>query len=116
MSFLRLEKAVELTSFVIINVFIASFSPAQGERNHMVDAKFTRPVNVMPMSISDCYWHPPHWRKCTNSINEACHDIVRGINLDPKQRLLAYFIWRLIGYTVLDIAQTLCLVKRSRFR
>ena len=25
-------------------------SPAQGERNQMVNAKFTRPVNVMPMS------------------------------------------------------------------
>ena len=35
---------------MIINVFIASFSPAQGERNQMVNAKFTRPVNVMPMS------------------------------------------------------------------
>ena len=39
-----------LTGFVIIHVFIASFSPAQGERNLMVNAKFTRPVNAMPMS------------------------------------------------------------------
>ena len=39
-----------LTGFVIIHVFIASFSPAQGERNQMVNAKFTRPVNAMPMS------------------------------------------------------------------
>ena len=39
-----------LTGFMIIHVFIASFSPAQGERNQIVDAKFTRPVNVMPMS------------------------------------------------------------------
>ena len=46
----RLEKVVELTGFVIIHVFIASFSPAQGERNQMVNAKFTRPVNAMPMS------------------------------------------------------------------
>ena len=42
-----------LTGFVIIHVFIASFSPAQGERNQMVNAKFTRPVNAKPMSISD---------------------------------------------------------------
>ena len=40
-----------LTGFVIIHVFIASFSPAQGERNQMVNTKFTRPVNAMPMSI-----------------------------------------------------------------
>ena len=39
-----------LTGFVIIHVFIASFSPARGECNHMVNTKFTRPVNVMPMS------------------------------------------------------------------
>ena len=44
-----LEKVMGLTGFVIIHVFIASFSPAQGERNQIVDAKFTRPVNVMPM-------------------------------------------------------------------
>ena len=47
-----LEKVVGLTGFVIIHVFIASFSPAQGERNQMVDTKFTRPVNEMPMSSS----------------------------------------------------------------
>ena len=46
----HLEKVVGLTGFVIIHVFIASFSPAQGERNQMVNAKFTRPVNAMPMS------------------------------------------------------------------
>ena len=39
-----------LTGFVIIHVFIASFSPAQGERNQMVNAKFTRPFNAMPKS------------------------------------------------------------------
>ena len=39
-----------LTGFVIIPAFIASFSPAQGEHNQMVNAKFTRPVNAMPMS------------------------------------------------------------------
>ena len=39
-----------LTGFVIIHVFIASFSPAQGERNQIVNAKLTRPVNAMPMS------------------------------------------------------------------
>ena len=33
---------------MIIHVFIASFSPAQGGRNQMLNAKFTRPVNVMP--------------------------------------------------------------------
>ena len=48
----HLEKVVGLTGFVIIHVFIASFSPAQGERNQMVDTKFTRPVNEMPMSSS----------------------------------------------------------------
>ena len=46
------EKVVGLTGFVIIYVFIASFSPAQGERNQIVNAKFTRPVNAMPMSSS----------------------------------------------------------------
>ena len=45
-----LEKVVGLTGFVIIHVFIASFSPAHGERNQIVNAKFTRPVNAMPMS------------------------------------------------------------------
>ena len=50
---LKLEKVVGLTGFVIINVFIASFSSAQGERNQMVNAKFTRPVNAMPMSSAD---------------------------------------------------------------
>ena len=46
-----LEKVVALTGgFVIIHVFIAPFSPAQGERNQMVNTKFTRPVNAMPMS------------------------------------------------------------------
>ena len=43
-----------LTGFVIIHVLIASFSPAQGERNQMVHAKFTTPVNVMPMSNLIC--------------------------------------------------------------
>ena len=47
---LELEKVVGLTAFVIIHVFIASFSPAQGERDQMLNAKFTRPVNAMPMS------------------------------------------------------------------
>ena len=42
-----------LTGFVITYVFIALFSPAQGERNQMVNTKFTRPVNEMPMSIPD---------------------------------------------------------------
>ena len=45
-----LEKVVGLTGFVIIHVFIALFSPAQGERNQIVNAKFTWPVNAMPMS------------------------------------------------------------------
>ena len=44
-----------LTGFVIIHVFIASFSPAQGERNQMVNTKFTRPVNEMPMSTFKFY-------------------------------------------------------------
>ena len=44
------EKVMGLTGFVIIHVFIASFSPAQGARNQMVNTKFTRPVNEMPMS------------------------------------------------------------------
>ena len=48
------EKVVGLTGFVIIHVFIASFSPAQGERNQMVSTKFTRPVNAMPMSSGHC--------------------------------------------------------------
>ena len=39
-----------LTGFVIIHVFVASFSPVQGERNQMVNIKFTRPINEMPMS------------------------------------------------------------------
>ena len=39
-----------LTGFVINHVFIASFSPEQGERNPMVNTEFTRPVNKMPMS------------------------------------------------------------------
>ena len=46
----EVEKVVGLTSFVIIHVFIASFSPPQGERNQMVNAKFTRPLNAIPMS------------------------------------------------------------------
>ena len=46
------EKVVGLTGFVIIHVIITSFSPAQGERNQMVNTKFTRPVNEMPMSTS----------------------------------------------------------------
>ena len=49
----QLEKVVGLTGFVIIHVFIASFSPVQGERNQMVNAKFNRPVNGMPMSSKD---------------------------------------------------------------
>ena len=46
------EKVVGLTGFVIIHVIIASFSPAQGERNQMVmvNTKFTRLVNEMPLS------------------------------------------------------------------
>ena len=43
-------KVVGLTGFVIIHLFIAPFSLAQGERNEMVNTKFTRPVNEMPMS------------------------------------------------------------------
>ena len=35
---------------MIIHVSIVSFSPAKGERNQMVNPKFTRPVNAMPMS------------------------------------------------------------------
>ena len=46
----ELEKVVGLTGFVTIHVFIASFSPAQGECNQMVNTEFTRPVNGMPMS------------------------------------------------------------------
>ena len=49
----RLEKVVGLTGFVIIHLFIASFSPAQGERNQKVKSKFSRPVNAMPMSSAD---------------------------------------------------------------
>ena len=45
-----------LTGFLIIHVFIASFSPAQGERNQMVNAKFTRPVNALPMSSLELVW------------------------------------------------------------
>ena len=48
-----IEKVVGLTGFVIIHVFIASFSPAQGERNLIVNTKFTGPVNEMPKSKSD---------------------------------------------------------------
>ena len=55
----QLEKVVGLTSFVIIHVFIASFSPAQGEHNQMVNAKFTRPVNEMPMSDGNDEKRPP---------------------------------------------------------
>jgi len=47
---LAVGKVVGLTGFVIIHMFIASFSPAQGERNQIVNANFTRPVNAMPMS------------------------------------------------------------------
>ena len=54
-----IEKVVGLTGFVIIHVFIALFSPAQGERNQLVNTKFTRPVNEMPMSISDMHRSPP---------------------------------------------------------
>ena len=46
----QLEKVMGLTGLVIIHVFISSFYPAQGERNQMVNAKFTRPVDAMPMS------------------------------------------------------------------
>ena len=42
-----------LTGFVIIHEFIASFSPAQGECNQLVNTEFTRPVNAMPMSTVD---------------------------------------------------------------
>ena len=45
-----IEKVVGLTGFVIIHVFIVTFSPAQGECNQMVNTKFTRPVNEMSMS------------------------------------------------------------------
>ena len=48
------EKVVGLAGFMIIQVFIATFSPAQGERNQMVNTKFTRPVNEMPMSNRQC--------------------------------------------------------------
>ena len=47
---LGVEKVVGLTGLVIIHAFIASFSPAQGKHNQMVNTKFTRPVNAMPMS------------------------------------------------------------------
>ena len=49
---LSIEKVVGLTDFVFIHVFIASFSPAQGEGNQIIKTKFTRTVNEMPMSIS----------------------------------------------------------------
>ena len=55
-----LEKVVGLTGFAIIQVFIASSSPAQGERNQMVNANFTRPVNVMPLSSLHVQEHPSH--------------------------------------------------------
>ena len=42
-----------LTGFVIIHVFIALFSPAQGEQNQTVNTKFTRPLNEMPMFNPD---------------------------------------------------------------
>ena len=45
-----LVKVVGLTGFVIIHAFIASFSPAQVERKQIVNTKFTRPVNELPMS------------------------------------------------------------------
>ena len=64
----RLEKVVELTGFVIIHVFIASFSPAQGERNQMVNAKFTRPVNAMPMSSLDAIWL---WREVLSRTSDT---------------------------------------------
>ena len=51
-----IEKVVGLTGFVIIHVFIASFSPAQGESSQMVNTKFTRPVNAMPMSTGERIW------------------------------------------------------------
>ena len=54
---LDVEKVVGLTDFVIIHVFIAAFSPAQGEHNQIVNAKFTRPVNAMPMSSSNSQWN-----------------------------------------------------------
>ena len=44
-SFLRqyeIEKGVGLTGFVIIHVLIASFSPAQGEHNQMLNTEFFR--------------------------------------------------------------------------
>ena len=52
-SIFQLEKVVGLTGFVIIHVFIASFCPAQRERNQMGNTKFTRPVNEMRMSTSN---------------------------------------------------------------
>ena len=51
-----LGKVVGLTGFVIIHVFIASFSPAQGEHNQIVNTKFARPVNEMPMSSTHVYF------------------------------------------------------------
>ena len=54
-----------LTGFVIIHVFIASFSPAQGEHNQVVNTKFTRPVNEMPMSS----WH----QKCLLTQPQGLH-------------------------------------------
>ena len=55
-----------LTGFVIIHVFSASFSPAQGERNQTLKAKFTRPVNVMSMS------NPEAAKSCQTNINKTC--------------------------------------------
>ena len=53
----QLEIVVGLTGFVIIHVLIVSFSHAQGECNQMVDTKFTRPVNEMPMSSPNRQTH-----------------------------------------------------------
>ena len=59
-----------LTGFVIIHVFIASFSPAQGERNQIVNAKFTRPVVAMPMSTLDLL-NAKSWKTNTWHLNSA---------------------------------------------
>ena len=51
---------------MVIHLFIASFSPAQGERNEMVNTKFTRPVNEMPMSSDQ--WNSHAFKKISNWI------------------------------------------------
>ena len=65
---LGLEKVMGLTGSVIILVFIVSFSPAQGERNQMVSAKFTKPVNAMPMpTLESRLWAKNACRKLRES-------------------------------------------------